>query len=322
MKKIFPLVVLLLVLSCKKDKSETKKVKEVTITSNELKEAVSFLASDELKGRDTGTEGIESAAKFIEDRFVEYGAKPYFNEYRDNFKVDSLDAFNVVGFVEGNDDKLKDEVVIIGAHYDHIGFGRKVGNDSIGNGANDNATGTAAVLAMAKYFATKKSNKRSVMFALFTAEERGLLGSSHLAKRLKEENLNLYTMVNFEMIGVPFTDNRGYEVLATGFELSNMAEKINAYTNSNIVGESEVAKKYSLFKRSDNYPFYKEFNLPCHTLSSCDMSNFDYYHHVDDETELMNFEFMANLINKLTPAMEAITNSETREIQMHEQAAE
>jgi aminopeptidase-like protein len=101
-----------------------------------------------------------------------------------------------------------------------------------------------------------------------------------------------------------------------------MAEKINAYTNSNIVGESEVAKKYSLFKRSDNYPFYKEFNLPCHTLSSCDMSNFDYYHHVDDETELMNFEFMANLINKLIPAMEAITNSETREIQMHEQAAE
>lgn len=315
MKNLLSLVLIaLLVFSCKNETKE--EVKKVTISKEDIKEVVDYLASDEIEGRDVGSEGIDKSATFIADKFKSYGVKPYFKTYRDEFKVDSLDAFNVVGFLSGNDENLKNEVIIIGAHYDHVGFRTKpVKNDSIANGANDNASGTSAVLAMANYFAQTKSNKRSVMFALFSAEEVGLKGSEHLAKRLRAEKMNVYTVLNFEMLGVPFKD-KDYEVFVTGYDKSNLAQKMNAYTNSKMVGESKVAIKYSLFKRSDNYPFYQEMEIPSHTISSCDLTNFDYYHHVDDEVSQINYDFMAEIINKLIPAVEKISQTETREIKL------
>lgn len=317
MRKIIPLFILLFIFSCKTSvKTESK---SITITNSELESMVTYLASDELQGRDTGSKGIESAATYIENQLKNYEVKPYFETYRDHFKVNSLDAFNVVGVIEGIDLKLKDEYVIIGAHYDHIGISKKiVANDSIANGANDNAAGTSSVLAMAKYFSAKKNNKRSLLFVLFSAEEKGLLGSKYLAKKLKSENINLYTMVNMEMIGVPFKD-RDYMAFVTGYDMSNMANKMNEYLGSHIIGFSEIAKKYNLFRQSDNYAFYKEFNLPCHTISSCDLSNYDYYHHVDDETDKLDYNHMANLINTIIPAIEKISNSPTKEIVMYEE---
>ena len=237
------LVFLVFIFSCKTG----KKAKPDDITVDELKNIMSFLTSDELEGRDTGSVGIENAAVYLETKLNQYGIEPYYNSYRDNFKVDSLDAFNIIGYLEGDDSKLKNEFVILSAHYDHIGIVKPINGDSIANGANDNATGVAAVLAMAKYFASKKDNKRSIMFVLFSAEEKGLLGSSHLSKRLKNDNLNLYTMVNFEMIGVPFKD-RDYEAFVTGYDMSNMAKKINEYTNSKLTGFSEISKQHNLFK--------------------------------------------------------------------------
>lgn len=323
MKHILSFFLLLSILSCK----TVTKSEPIIITSAELKETVSYLASDELQGRHVGSEGIEKAASYIESQLKSFGIKPYYETYRDHFKIDSLDAFNVVGFIEGTDDKLKDEVIILGAHYDHIGYGKdakrksRKGNitetDSIANGANDNASGTSAVIAMAKYFGTIKNNKRSIIFVLFSAEELGLLGSKHLAKRLKSENVNLYTMVNFEMIGVPLKD-RDYQAFVSGYDLSNMADKINEYTGSNLIGFSEIAKKYNLFRQSDNYPFYETFKLPCQTIASCDLSNYDYYHHSDDEISELDYEFMANLINKTIPAIEKMSNTSTKEIVMHE----
>ncbi|WP_418513811.1 M28 family peptidase [Corallibacter sp.] len=312
---IFILLPLLFV-GCKS--AEKNASKTITITSEEVKNMVSYLASDELNGRDTGTSGIEKAALFIEKELESYNVKPYFETYRDSFKVKGMNAYNVVGYIEGVDPKLKDEFVVIGAHYDHIGISKRiVDNDSIANGANDNAAGTSSVLAMAKYFAAKKNNKRSLLFVLFSAEEKGLLGSDHLAKKLKAENFNLYTMVNMEMIGVPFKD-RDYIAFLTGYDVSNMAEKINEYAGAHIVGASDVAKKYNLFRQSDNYAFYKAFNLPCHTISSCDLSNYDYYHHVDDETDKLDYTHMTNLINTIIPAIEAMSNTATKEIVINE----
>ena len=303
---------LVLLWSCKSEvKSES-----ITITPHDVQSIVRYLASDSLKGRNTGTVGIEKSANYIENQLKQLGVKPYYETYRDNFKVDSLDAFNIVGVVEGNDPKLKSEFIVLGAHYDHIGFGKTVAGDYIANGANDNAAGTSAVLALAKYFGTKQNNKRSIMFALFSAEEKGLRGSKHLSKRLKEENFNLYTMLNFEMIGVSFKD-RDYQAFLTGFDVSNMAQKINSYTSLNLIGKSEIAIKYNLFKRSDNYPFYNEFNVPCQTISSFDVTNFDFYHHVDDEIDKLDFEFMANLINKVIPAIEQMANTPTKEIKLN-----
>lgn len=315
----FLLVILLISLGCNAANDPRK------ITADELHDIVNYLASDSLKGRRAGTEGIDEAATYAGNYFKANGIKPYYQTYRDNFKIDSLNAYNVIGVLEGADPALKNEIVMLSAHYDHIGQGKlitKFGGrltdvDSIANGANDNASGTAMVLALAKHFAKAKNNKRTLMFVLFSGEEFGVKGSTHLSERLKNEGINLYTMINFEMMGVPFTDGRNYEVFLTGYDLSNMAEKINNYSASNVVGKSEVAVKYQLFKRSDNYPFYAEFNVPCQTISSCDMTNYDFYHHVDDEADKQDYNHMAHVANTLIPAIMSICNSETQEIKMY-----
>ena len=341
MKNILPFFVLLLLASCKSSTvvmnnddpsqniipepskndvimtSATETNTKMLVSASELKDIVTYLASDELQGRNTGTEGIDKAATYIENKLKSYNVKPYFETYRDNYLAKGKDAFNVIGFVEGNDPELKKEVIILGAHYDHIGFGKKVEGDSIANGANDDATGTAAVLAMAKYFAAKKNNKRSILFTLYSGEEMGLLGSKHLAQRLKDLNVDLYTMINFEMIGVPMV-GKEYDAYFTGFDLSNMAPKLNEYVDYSLLGLLPQAIEYQLFYRSDNYPFYKAFNKPCHAISTFDFTNYDYYHHVDDEADKMDYEFMATLVSKMIPAFEAMSNTDTKEIKMNE----
>lgn len=321
MKKIIILLwISATVFSCKGKKQEGE---SITITTEEVAGIVGYLASDELKGRNTGTDGIDKAAAYIEKQLKSYDVKPYFDTFLDEFRLkaraeDSITGYNVVGYLEGNDEKLKEEFIVIGAHYDHIGFGKAVENDSIANGANDNATGTSAVMTIAKYFATKKNNKRSLIFALFSAEEMGLRGSAHLANRLKSQNIDLYTMINFEMLGVPFKE-RDYEVFLTGFDKSNFAAKFNEYQGTNIIGFSEVSKQYSLFRRSDNYAFFKEFNVPSHTISSCDLTNFDHYHKVGDESGAMNFQFLSDVINGMIPGIENMINTPTKEIVLNEE---
>ena len=286
------------------------------VQPQDIRSSVDFLSSDILKGRETTTEGELVAAQFIKSKFIKAGIQPYFETYFDSFESKGFKGINVVGFIEGTDPELKNEVVLLGAHYDHIGMGDKVQNDSIANGANDNASGTASALAIAECLARLGTNKRSIVVALFSGEEKGLLGSKALSKKLKSQNIDLYTMLNFEMIGVPFT-NRDYEIFITGYELSNLGDKLNSYTNSSMVGISDVAKKYNLFKRSDNYSFYKEFKVPSHTISSCDLTNFDFYHHVDDEIDQLDFVFMATTINKLIPGIMQICNTDSKEIQMY-----
>ena len=181
------------------------------VKPQEIQAMVSFLTSDELKGREVATESELIAAQYIISKFIESGIKPYFETYMDPFEAKRDKGVNVVGFIEGNDPKLKHEMVLLGAHYDHIGYGKKVNNDSIANGANDNASGTATVLAIADRLARLGTNKRSIVIALFSGEEKGLLGSKSLAKKLNEQQIDLYAMLNFEMIGVPFID-RDYDI--------------------------------------------------------------------------------------------------------------
>ena len=188
------------------------------VKPQDIRSSVDFLSSDVLKGRETATEGELVAAQFIKSKFIEAGIKPYFDTYFDAFESKGIKGVNVVGYIEGVDPKLKNEVVLLGAHYDHIGISPEVENDSIANGANDNASGTATVLTIANRLARLGTNKRSVIVALFSGEEKGLLGSKALAKKLKAQDIDLYTMLNFEMIGVPFID-RDYEVFVTGYEL-------------------------------------------------------------------------------------------------------
>lgn len=297
--------------------------KEFTISylTEELQKNVTYLASDKLNGRKTGTRGIEKAANYIENYFQSHNVSPYFDSFRynftDAFKLKKLNAYNVVGYVKGSDPVLQKEIIIIGAHYDHIGKVETLNNDSIANGANDNASGTAAVMSLARYFATKKSNKRSVMFVLFSAEEMGLLGSKYLAKYLKEQGAEIYTVLNFEMIGVPMVD-KDYKAYLTGFNGSNMAELINNYSNQDLVGFLPQAKAYQLFQRSDNYPFFQQFNIPSQTVSTFDFTNFEYYHQPGDESQLLDYEHMAEVVKGFIPVIERMSNTKLREIQLNE----
>jgi len=277
---------------------------------------MNYLASDELKGRDSGSEGIELAAQYIETHFKEHGIPPYYETYRDTLSNFRKPAYNIVGVLEGNDADLKEEFMVIGAHYDHIGTIQPENGDYIANGANDNASGTTAVLEIARYFAHHKSNKRSLIFALFSAEEKGLLGSKHMAKNMKAADLNLYVMLNFEMLGVPLRSKK-YELYITGYDKSNLATVSNAYAGEDLIGYLPTAKKYGLFQRSDNYDFYKEFGIPSHTYCTFDFTNFAFYHKVNDEVSEMDFEHMARVVNKMIPVVEGIANAATQEVQMN-----
>lgn len=279
-------------------------------------EIMNYLASNDMKGREAGSEGVEMAATYIENYFKSYGIQPYFETYRDTLSNFKKPAYNIVGVVEGNDPELKDEFILIGAHYDHIGTVKPENGDAIANGANDNASGTTSVLEMARYFGTQKTNKRSLIFALFSAEEKGLLGSKHLAKKLKQGDLNLYTMLNFEMTGVPLQD-KDYFMYITGYDMSNLAEISNGYAKENLVGFLPTAKEFNLYQRSDNYPFHEEFGVPSHTFCTFDFTNFNHYHKVGDENSLMDFEHMATLVNKTIPVIENIANAPAQEIKLN-----
>lgn len=286
------------------------KVKESDVAST-----LKYLSSDELEGRETGTKGIEKAAVFLEDFFKSNKVKPYFSSYRDTLSTFSAPAYNIVGYLEGTDAALKKEFVILSAHYDHIGIDKKgLNGDFINNGANDDASGVVAVAEMAKYFSQTKSNKRSVLFVFFAGEEKGLLGSKHLAQKLKGKNFNLYTQLNIEMIGVPM--KREFLAYITGFDKSNMATKINEYTGDKTIGFLPKEAEYQLFFRSDNFPFYEAFKVPCQSISTFDFENFEFYHHVSDEFKLMDVPHMASFIQELLPAVTHMAGSPTKEILM------
>lgn len=277
-----------------------------------------FLASDKLNGREAGSDGIEKAAVYIEDVFKKNGLRPYFETYRDSFMISGKPAYNLVGMLEGTDPDLKDQFIIIGAHYDHIGIQEPVEGDSIANGANDNAAGSVAVLELARRFAKAKNNKRSILFILFSGEEKGLLGSKHIAPLLEEKELDLYAMVNLEMIGVPMTD-KDYEAYITGYELSNLASKFNEYTGKKVLGFLPQAKDYKLFYRSDNLPFYQAFKVPAQTISTFDFTNYAYYHQVQDEADELDISHMVKLIEDLYPGILGMANTPEKEIKLTEE---
>lgn len=285
------------------------------VKQNDVSDFLEYLSSDALEGRETGTKGIEKAAVFLEDFLKKNNVKPYFASYRDTLTNFTPAAYNIVGVLEGTDPVLKKEFVVLSAHYDHIGLEKNKQGDIINNGANDDASGVTAVAEMAKYFSQTKANKRSILFVFFAGEEKGLLGSKSLVQKLKKQNFNLYAQLNIEMIGVPM--KRDYLAYITGFDKSNMAQKINEYTGKKTIGFLPKEAEYELFYRSDNYSFYDVFKKPCQSISTFDFENFDFYHHVSDEFKLMDIPHMTAFIQEFLPAVTKITTSPTQEITMN-----
>ena len=281
----------------------------------DLNTHLNYISSDELNGRLTGTKGIDKAATYISKYFKSIGLKPYYETFRDTFYIKKQTvAYNVIGQIEGNDPLFKNEPIIIGAHYDHIGNSKAVDGDSIANGANDNASGSVAVMQLA--YALKDSKpKRPILFVLFDAEEQGLLGSTYLAEKLKSEDVNPYAIFNIEMVGVSMRD-KPKQAYLTGYDKSNFAKIFNEYANEEALIFSPQAKDYQLFKRSDNYPFFQSFEIPAHSVSTFDFTNYNYYHHVDDEAELLDTEHIQSLVNVWAEPLLKIANHSEKIIKL------
>ena len=155
------------------------------------------LAGDSLRGRKAGSEDAAKAAAYIVKQFEEIGIQPYFEEgWYQTFEKAGTTYKNVVGILPGNDPVMKDEYIIIGAHYDHLG----VRNDEIYNGADDNASGIATIIEMARILKSQQGDlKRSVIVVAFDAEEIGLWGSDYLSKNLDLSKVKL--MMSIDMVG-------------------------------------------------------------------------------------------------------------------------
>ncbi len=202
---------------------------------------------------------------------------------------------NIVGVLPGK--SLKNEYVIFSAHYDHLGIGEPDENgDSIYNGANDDASGTTAVITLAKYFSKLHSNQRSLIFAAFTAEETGEFGSAYFSKGLDPDKIA--AMFNIEMIGTEskWGKNSAY---ITGFNITDMG----AIMKRNL--EKTKFRFYpdpypdqDLFYRSDNATLAKR-GVPAHTISTSKMDSELHYHKQSDEIETLDMVNMTEIIQAI-----------------------
>jgi len=293
--KLVRLLLPIIILSSCSTKTITLKEVQEFIKVEETRDILFTIASDEMKGRESSNGGYQMAVDFVTNFFEENGIEPFYPAYKDSLQTKEVWSYNLVGRVGSFDNEKP--TILIGAHLDHIGVNEENHEDPIFNGANDNASGSTAVLQIAEFLATKEWNQ-NIIVALFADEEKGLRGATHLAERLKQEGVSLAYMVNFEMLGATLTTGEN-QVYMTGYNLSDMPEKMNTYAPEFVQFLPE-AKQYNLFRRSDNYSFYKIHNIPAQTLSTFDFKNYDYYHMAGDEAERLDVTNMNQVIRTST----------------------
>jgi hypothetical protein len=286
-----------------------------------VKDWVSFLASDKMMGRRNGSPEMEKAATWIAGKFQEMGLKPvitlssgysiiftapsvdFISDYTFTSRQNEVNERNVIGLLEGSDQLLKDEYIILSAHFDHIGIKRGSKTDSIYNGADDNAAGTATLIGIAK--AIKESGikpGRSIIFAAFSGEESGMRGSRNFVANPPVPVNRIYADLNFEMTGhSEYLGKNNFYM--TGCRMSNLDELVGEYnkgTGFQLVDTIQMA--HMLFGSSDNIAFSRisvkdgiTTGIPSGTFATTTMG--PHVHNVTDEVGLFDFENMAALIN-------------------------
>ena len=278
-----------------------------TISKELVKTHIYTLSSDLMEGRKAGSKGIEKAAQYIEKEYKKIGLKKFdtLDSYRQNFKYNGLSLFNLIGYLEGK--SKKDELIVISAHYDHLGVDKNSEGDAIFNGANDNASGVAAVLALADHLTKKNNNERSVLFVAFTAEEMGLIGSNYFGKNIDPRQI--VAGINIEMIGKesPFGPKTAW---ITGFNRSNFGKIIQ----KNLIGSNykvfaDPYLDFNLFFRSDNASLAK-LGVPAHTFSTSPMNKDLDYHKVSDEANTLNPTTITETIKAISIGITSIINGE------------
>lgn len=216
--------------------------------------------------------------------------------------ADPVPGRNVLAMLRGRDPRLRDEWIVIGAHHDHVGSFNGDG-DTVFNGADDNASGTAGVLALARAFATASSPpRRSLLFVTFSAEERGLLGSRALVESGKLPLENIRLMLNLDMIGR--NPRRPLEVYGDGYALG-LREIVEAANESVGLELSFAGTRY--VSNSDHHPFFNE-DIP--VLFFFTGLHPD-YHQVTDHADRLDYQHMEQIVRLAYGTLDRIANAET-----------
>jgi peptidase M28-like protein/PDZ domain-containing protein len=297
--------------------SATRPAPVATADTAALMRDVRYLASDALEGRGTGTPGNDSAAAYIARRFASIGLSPAFAQadtrvcartagcdgrFVQPFVARSVAAAhaglsgelptqNVAAILRGSDPALRNEFVVLGAHFDHLGrsaFGALDPDaaNAIRNGADDNASGTAAVMELARILRLNPP-KRSVMFVTFSGEELGVLGSQYFVDHMPAPLEKVRAMLNFDMVGRMQGDRLIVYGVATAQELDSIIARSNA------VNPLKVTATGDGFGASDQTSFFAK-NLPVlHFFTNVH----DDYHKATDDADKINAVGMARVVS-------------------------
>ena len=272
--------------------------------STRIQADIAWLASDKLEGRLTGTPGNDSAAAYIARRFSSLRLKAPHPGYLQRFVARSAQAAhtgdtagkatqNVVAILEGTDRALRNQYIVIGAHFDHLGRSTVSAldpgaGDAIRNGADDNASGTAAVLELARMFSVKKP-QRSLIFVTFSGEEQGLLGSQYFVENPPVPLSSIVAMLNFDMVGRLKDNSLMVMGTATATELSALLDSANASISSPL----KVAGSGDGFGSSDHSSFYAKEIPVLHFFTDLHED----YHRASDDTEKINLGGTAKVVD-------------------------
>jgi Zn-dependent M28 family amino/carboxypeptidase len=303
MKRLFVLPLFLLA-AC--DGSSGPEATE-PLSEDSLLVHLNFLADDSLYGRGSGSEYELEAAEYIRDAFDSYGLTQGVTGWFQSFTFDTgptlaapaelgereqaLPSQNVLGVIHGQGE-LSGQWVILGAHYDHVGF-TQVTPDSIViyNGADDNASGTSLMLEVARYLShyftqgvARSLDRRSVMFQAYGAEEAGLLGSSHFVNNPTVSMDSITAMVNLDMVG----RLRANRLTTNGVYSSPLWATLLDERNEHVL---EFVFPATLSGRSDYYPFFAA-GKPVLGLYT---GTHEQYHQPDDDVFLINTDGMVKL---------------------------
>jgi len=291
-----------------------------------------ILAADSMEGRRTGTAGTARAARFIEGRFAAAGLEAAGDsgfyqlvpmalvERRGRMRPRLLESWaawdtlppegrikeaNIVGVLPGSDPELSDEYILVTAHYDHVGVGRPVNGDSIYNGADDDASGTAALIWIAEKLAAADTPlARSIVFAAVTGEEMGLLGTRWYISDPPVPLEATVANLNIEMIARPDPAVGPGRAWLTGFERTTMGEMLSV---AGLAVDPDPHPEQNYYERSDNIAFAR-LGIPAHTLSS--YGGHGEYHTPDDETELADADHMAAAADVAVQVVVELANGE------------
>ncbi len=270
--------------------------KEETI--NKMIDEVTYLASDELEGRETGTDSEKLAADYISSKFNEYnliekGTQGYLQYFDATIKENphtqtikkKIKGINVVGYI----DNSQDETVIIGAHYDHLGYGHfgslYDGEKEVHNGADDNASGVSIMINLAKTL--NKIKEYNYLFIAFSGEEHGLFGSSFYAKNPTIDLKDVRFMINFDMVGRLNEDKTlAINGIGTSSYWDELINDANIYNFKLKTTESGIGP-------SDHTSFYLQDIPSIHFFTG----QHEDYHKPSDDVEKINFEGMFEIYN-------------------------